>query len=183
MRKQIIAAIKNYAADNGLTFEKHVFINDLDTANDTCIGVYSTHGDNVMHMLQCVEKTVLCSSLDANLTSDFYTLIQYKTKTVSPGTLLVYFPMLKGKPCNTSEFDGSVSVDRGIPISDPDKVFRNALDRYIRRFGEGFPMLEFTGSMGEAVDCINNCLRRGQKYTPPLWDANGNTILYQQSRR
>ena len=46
MRQQIIAAIKQYAADNGLTLEQHVFINDLDTVNDTCVGVYLQEGQS-----------------------------------------------------------------------------------------------------------------------------------------
>ena len=168
MQKSIVSAIRQYSEDNNLKFEQHVFINDLDTLNDTCIGVYSTHGDNVMHMLQCVEKTVLCSSKDANLISDFYTLMQYKTRQVSPGLLLVYFPLLPSTLLNEKAFNKTVGVNYGIPLTERDKVFRNALDRYIRRFGESFPLLEFTGSMGEAVNCINNCLRRGQRYSAPL---------------
>lgn len=168
MRQQIIAAIIQYASDNCLTFERHAFINDLDTVNDTCVGVYLQEGQSIIHMLQCVERTVLCSSPDSNLRADFYTLLSYKTRQVSPGTVLIYFPNLPSKLLDEKAFNKTVSVDYGIPLTERDKVFRNALDRYIRRFGEGFPMLEFTGSMGEAVDCINNCLRRGQRYSAPL---------------
>ena len=182
MRKKIVSAISQYAADNGLTFERHVFVEVEDTLEDTVIGVYLQEGQSIMHMLQCVEKTVLCSSKDANLISDFYTLIQHRTKHVSPGTVLVYFPMLKGKICNTSAFDGSVSVDRGIPLTQQDVVFRNALDRYIRRFGESFPLFQFQGTMNDAIYTMNTCVRRGKRYNPPLWDANGNPILYYQNR-
>ena len=181
MRQQIIKAINQYAADNGLTLEQHVFINDLDTVNDTCVGVYLQEGQSVIPMLNCISRTLLVGKADANLISDFYTLIQHRTKHVSPGTVLVYFPMLKGKICNTSAFDGSVSVERGIPLTQKDVVFRNALDRYIRRFGEGFPLFEFGGNMSEAIECMNSCVRKGQRYFSPLYDKNGNPILYQQN--
>ena len=173
MRNQIVSAIRQYASDNGLEFDR-VFVNDLDTVNDTCVGVYLQEGQSIMHMLQCVEKTVLCSSKDANSRADLYTLLQHRTKQVSPGLLLVYFPMLKGKICNTSEFDESVSVDRGIPITEKDKVFRNSIDRYIRRFGEAFPLFEFQGTVNEAIQCMNECIKKGKRYNPPLWDDNGN---------
>lgn len=183
MRKQIIAAIKQYSEDNNLKFEQHVFINDLDTVNDTCVGVYSTHGDNVMHMLQCVEKTVLCSSKDANSRADLYTLLQHRTKQVSPGLVLVYFPLLPSTLLNEKAFNKTVGVNYGIPLTERDKVFRNALDRYIRRFSKAFPLFEFTGSMGEAIQCMNECIKKGQSYAEPLFDKHGNPILYHQSRR
>ena len=181
MQKSIVKAIKNYACDNGFEFESHAFINDLDTVNDTCVGVYLQEGQSIMHMLQCVEKTVLCSSKDANLRADLYTLLQHRTKQVSPGTVLIYFPNLPSKILDEKAFNKTVSVDYGIPLTERDKVFRNALDRYIRRFGEGFPMLEFTGSMSEAIECMNSCVRKGQRYVAPLYDKNGNPILYQQN--
>ena len=168
MRQEIIAAIKNYACDNGLTFDSHVFIDIEDTLEATVIGVYLQKGQSVIPMLNCISRTVLGSIPDSNLRADFYTLLSYKTRQVSPGTVLIYFPNLPSKILDEKAFNKTVSVDYGIPLTERDKVFRNALDRYIRRFGEGFPMLEFTGSMGEAVNCINNCLRRGQRYSAPL---------------
>ena len=147
MRQQIVSAISQYAADNGLTLEQHVFINDLDTVNDTCVGVYLQEGQSVIPMLNCISRTVLGSSQDSNLRADFYTLLSYKTRKVSPGTVLIYFPNLPSKLLDEKAFNKTVSLDYGIPLTERDKVFRNALDRYIRRFGEGFPMLEFTGSM------------------------------------
>ena len=182
MKQQIITAIKQYAADNGLTFDSHVFIDVEDTLEATVIGVYLQEGQSIIPMLNCVSRTVLVGKSNANLISDFYTLMQYKKRQVSPGLLLVYFPMLKGKPCNTSAFDGSVSVDRGIPLTQQDVVLRNALDRYIRRFSESFPLFEFQGTVNEAVQCMNECIKKGQRYSAPLWDANGNPILYQQNR-
>ena len=168
MQKSIVKAIKQYASDNGLTFDSHVFIDVEDTLEATVIGVYLNDKQNIMNMINCIFRTVLGSSPDSNLRADFYTLLSYKTKTVSPGTVLIYFPNLPSKILDEKAFNRTVNADYGIPLTERDKVFRNALDRYIRRFGEGFPMLEFTGSMGEAVDCINNCLRRGQRYSAPL---------------
>lgn len=168
MRQQIIAAIKQYSEDNGLTFERHVFVNVEEALEDTVIGVYVEEGQSVIPMLNCISRTVLVGKADANLRADFYTLLSYKTRQVSPGTVLIYFPNLPSKLLDEKAFNKTVNADYGIPLTERDKVFRNALDRYIRRFGEGFPMLEFTGSMGEAVNCINNCLRRGQRYSAPL---------------
>ena len=180
MRQQIIKAMEQYVDDNAAaTFEKNVFANEMDTLEQTVVGVYLPDSTEIGPMMYYVSCKVLGSSPAADNIADVYKLLQYKTRQVSPSLLLVYFPMLN----YTAAFDESLNADYGIPISDPDKVFRNSLDRYIRRFGEGFPMLEFTGSMSEAIECMNSCVRKGQRYFSPLWDANGNQILYQQSRR
>ena len=181
MRQQIITAIKQYAADNGLTFDSHVFIDVEDTLEATVIGVYLQKGQSVIPMLNCISRTVLGSSPDKNLTADLYTLLSYKTRQVSPGTVLIYFPNLPSKILDEKAFNKTVSVVYGIPLTERDKVFRNALDRYIRRFGEGFPLFEFGGNMSEAIECMNSCVRKGQRYFSPLYDKNGNPILYQQN--
>ena len=171
MRQQIIKAMEQYVEDNAAaTFEKNVFANEMDTLEQTVVGVYLPDSTEIGPMMYYVSCKVLGSIPAADNIADVYKLLQYKKKQIDPTGVLVYFPMLN----YTSAFDKSLNVDRGIPITERDKVFRNALDRYIRRFGEGFPMLEFTGSMSEAIECMNSCVRKGQRYTPPLWDANGN---------
>ena len=180
MRQQIIKAMEQYVEDNAAaTFEKNVFANEMDTLEQTVVGVYLPDSTEIGPKMYYVSCKVLGSSPAADNIADVYKLLQYKTRQVSPGLLLVYFPMLN----YTAAFDEYLNADYGIPVTERDKVFRNALDRYIRRFGEGFPLFEFGGNMSEAIECMNNCLRRSQKYTPPLWNDNGNTILYQQSRR
>ena len=178
MRQQIIKAMEQYVDDNAAaTFEKNVFANEMDTLEQTVVGVYLPDSTEIGPMMYYVSCKVLGSSPAADNIADVYKLLQYKTKQIGATGVLVYFPMLN----YTAAFDESVSVDRGIPLTQQDVVLRNALGRYIRRFGESFPLLEFTGSIGEAVNCINNCLRRGQRYSAPLYDKNGNPILYQQN--
>ena len=180
MRQQIIKAIKQYAADNGLTFDSHVFIDVEDTLEATVIGVYLQKGQSVIPMLNCISRTVLGSSPDSNLRADFYTLLSYKTRQVSPGTVLIYFPNLPSKILDEKAFNRTVNADYGIPLTERDKVFRNALDRYIRRFGESFPLFEFQGTVNDAIYTMNECIRKGRRYFSPLWDNNGNPILYQK---
>ena len=178
MRQQIIKAMEQYVDDNAAaTFEKNVFANVMDTLEQTVVGVYLPDSTEIGPMMYYVSCKVLGSSPAADNIADVYKLLQYKTKKIDATGVLVYFPMLN----YTAAFDESLNVEYGIPVTERDKVFRNALDRYIKRFNEGFPLFEFGGNMSEAIACMNDCLRKGQSYAKPLFDKNGNPILYQQN--
>ena len=53
-----------------------------------------------------------------------------------------------------------------------------ARDRYYERFGEEFPTEVYGGSTDEMTEFIYECIEKGEPYRSPMFDENGNEIIY-----